>query len=146
MILANRAYTFKMSKKARKHQFILQSKNRLYILLKIKNSYLKRNKNSSFSFFKVFLCLFKLTHGLWLPNEAFFCRNPKLLGWGRQFRQINFGSFGVFSAPSAPILVQWVPCPCFPLINHYFYKKPSLYIQIFIWDWYLNLNLTIVCP
>ena len=42
----------------------------------------------------------------------------------------NFGhgqtNFGVFSAnSSAPISVLWVPCPCpcFPLINHYFYKK-----------------------
>ena len=36
-----------------------------------------------------------------------------------------------------------VTCPCFPLINHYFYKKLSLYIHIpkFIWDWDLNLNL-----
>ena len=38
-------------------------------------------------------------------------------------------TFGVFSADlSAPILVLWVPC--FPLINHYFYKKLSIYTQI----------------
>ena len=46
------------------------------------------------------------------------------------------GHFGVFSADlSAPILVQWVPCPCFSLINHYFYKKLSFKVsksQIFI--------------
>ena len=60
-------------------------------------------------------------HGLRTPNEAFFHRNPKLLGLGRQFGQI---SFGVFSADlSATILLLWVPCPCFPLSNHYFYKK-----------------------
>ena len=29
-----------------------------------------------------------------------------------------------------PFLVLWVPCPCFPIINHYFYKKLSLYIHI----------------
>ena len=82
------------------------------------------------------------------PNEDFFHRNPKLSGLGRQFGQINFVAFGVFSADlSAPILIQWVPCPCFPLINnHYFYKKTKpLYMvskaQIFIWDWDLNLNL-----
>ena len=98
-------------------------------------------------------------HGLWIPNEAFFHRNPllapwnpfvltpppfcqlcneaffhwnpELLGLGRQFGQINFGVFLVFAAVlSAPILVLWVPCPCFPWINHYFYKKLSLYIQI----------------
>ena len=31
---------------------------------------------------------------------------------------------------SSPIFVQWVTFPCFPLFNHYFYKKPSLYIHI----------------
>ena len=42
-----------------------------------------------------------------LRNEAFFHRNPKLLGLGRQFGPINFGTFRVFSAVlSAPILVQ----------------------------------------
>ena len=38
--------------------------------------------------------------------------------------QTNSGAFGVFLAKlSAPILVQWVPCPIFPLFNHYFYKN-----------------------
>ena len=37
-------------------------------------------------------------HRLRTPNEAFFHRNPKLLGLGRQFEQVNFGAFGVFSA------------------------------------------------
>ena len=60
-----------------------------------------------------------------------FHQSPKLLGWGRQFGQISFGAFGIFSANLlAPILVLRVSCPCFPLINHYFYKKLSLYIQI----------------
>ena len=62
-------------------------------------------------------------HGVWTPNEAFFHWNPELLGLDRQIGKINFGAFGVFSAKlSAPILVQWVPCPCSPIINHYFYK------------------------
>ena len=70
-------------------------------------------------------------HGLRTPNEALFHRNPKLLGLVRQCGQINFGAFGLFSADlSATILVLWVPCPCFPLINHYFYKKLSLYTRI----------------
>ena len=50
-----------------------------------------------------------------------------------QIGQINFGAFGVFLADlSAPILVQCSESlvRCFPLINHYFYKKLSLYIQI----------------
>ena len=46
-----------------------------------------------------------LVHGLRTLNEAFFHRNPKLLGLGRQIGQINFGAFGAFSAElSAPIL------------------------------------------
>ena len=50
-------------------------------------------------------------HGLRMPNKAFFQQNHKLLGLGRQFGQIDFGAFGVFSA-------------------NYFNKKLSLYIQI----------------
>ena len=66
-----------------------------------------------------------------MPNEAFFHWNPELLCLGRQIGQINSGAFVVFSAKlSWPILVQWVPCPCFLLIDHYFYKKPSFYIHI----------------
>ena len=58
--------------------------------------------------------------------------SPKLLVLGRHvIGQISFKAFWVFSANlSAPILLLWVPCPCFLLINHYFYKKLSLYIQI----------------
>ena len=65
------------------------------------------------------------TPSLVLPNEAFLLQNPKVLGLSRQFGQIDFGVFGVFSAnyQPAPILVKWVPCPCFPLINHYFKKN-----------------------
>ena len=70
-------------------------------------------------------------HGLRTPNEAFFHWNPELLGLGTQIGQINSGAFGVFLAElSAPILLQWVPCPYFPLYNHYFYKKLSLYIRL----------------
>ena len=85
-------------------------------------------------------------HGLPTPNETFFHWNPELLGLGRQIGQI----FGVFLAKlSAPILVQ-----CFPLFNHYFYKKLSLYIHIS--NIYLELgfefgqpiirDLAFVCP
>jgi hypothetical protein len=37
-------------------------------------------------------------HGLGMPNKAFFHKNPKLLRSGRQFGQINFVAFGVFSS------------------------------------------------
>ena len=70
-------------------------------------------------------------HGLRTPNKAFFHRTPKLLGLGRQYGQINFGVFGAFlDNLSGPLLVLWVPCPCFPLINHTFYQKLSLYVRI----------------
>ena len=58
------------------------------------------------------------------------------MGFGRQICQKkNIGHLAcwgkIFLAKLwAPILVQWVPSPCFPLFNHYFYKKLSLYIQI----------------
>ena len=70
---------------------------------------------------------FLFTHGLGTPNESFYHQNSKLLGLGRQFEQMKFWAFGVFLANlSAPFLVLRVPCPCFPLINHYFYKKTRL--------------------
>ena len=51
-------------------------------------------------------------------------KNLELLSLGRYFGLKFFEAFGVFSAGlSAPILVLWVPCPCFLLFNHYFYKK-----------------------
>ena len=66
-----------------------------------------------------------LVHELRTPNEAFCHRNPKLLA--------NL---------SAPILVLWVPCPCFTLIHHYCYKKtkplypnPKYLFGIGIWIW-----------
>ena len=60
-----------------------------------------------FQFLKIFMhIMYPLAHGPWTPNEALFHHNPKLLGLSRQFGQINFGAFGVFSADlSAPILV-----------------------------------------
>ena len=39
-----------------------------------------------------------IKHALRTPNEAFFHRNPKLLGLGRQIGQINCGAFGMFLA------------------------------------------------
>ena len=57
-------------------------------------------------------------------QRELFSKNLKLLGLGRDFGLKIFEAFGVFLAGlSAPILVLWVPCPCFPLFNHYFYKK-----------------------
>jgi hypothetical protein len=61
-------------------------------------------------------------------KREFFFENSKILGLGRQ---IGPKFFGVFSADLAAIILElWVPFPCCPLINYYFYKKPSIYIQI----------------
>ena len=47
------------------------------------------------------------THGLRTPNESLFHKNPKLLGLDRQFGQISFGAFWIFSADlSERILVM----------------------------------------
>ena len=52
--------------------------------------------HNTFSFFICTKNGIRVTHGLQTPIEAFFHQNPKLLGLGRQFGQINFGAFGVF--------------------------------------------------
>ena len=104
----------------------------------------------------------------WMPTDAIktpiklcCCCKPAATDYGHPERaffrksQTLLGAFEVFSADlSAPILILWVPCPCFPLINHYFYKKLSLYIHIP--NIYLGLrfefgpqrirDLAIVCP
>ena len=70
------------------------------------------------------------THGLWMPNEASFHRNPKLLGLGRQFGHINFGTFGLFSANlSATIFGTVSPLRMFSINQPLFLQKLSLYIQ-----------------
>ena len=80
-------------------------------------------------------------------RELFF-ENLKLLGLGRQIGPKFWGAFRVFSA----ILVLWVPvpCPCFPLINNYFYKKtkplyPNIYLGFEFGPQRIR-DLAIVCP
>ena len=123
------------------------------------NEYSKKNNRNNWIKLdqlapQYFLCLMlqgcftaRTTDAQW----SLFSSKSQTFGLG----QTHFGSFGVFSANlSAPILVLWVPCPGFSLINHYFYKKLSLYIQIP--NMYLGLgfefgpqrirDLAIVCP
>ena len=60
-------------------------------------------------------------------SERAFFKNLEIWTWADILGLKCFEAFGVFSAGlSVPILVLWVPCPCFPLFNHYFFKK-SLY-------------------
>ena len=62
------------------------------------------------------------------PMKPFFIKIPNFWAWADKC----WGIWGYF----CPIYqhpfwyVLWVPCPCFPLNNHYFYQKLSLYIQI----------------
>ena len=94
-------------------------------------------------------------HGLRTLHKVFFHWNSKFSGLDRQIGQINVGAFGLFLVDlSTHILALWVQCPRFPLINHYFYKKLSHFIQIL--NIYLGLGfefgpwrirvLAIVCP
>ena len=73
-----------------------------------------------------------------MPNEAFFPLKSRTFG----LAQTNSGAFGIFSAElSATILVQWVPCPCFPLLNIMstktkpLYPHPKYLFGIGIWIW-----------
>jgi hypothetical protein len=49
--------------------------------------------------------LYCLSHGQRTPNEAFFHQNPKLLGLGREFGQINFGAFFVVFSNNLSALI-----------------------------------------
>ena len=66
-----------------------------------------------------------------LKSRIFWAGTDKLIG--KKF----LGHLVYFN----PILVQRVPCPCFPIFNHYFYKKTKpIHIQkylfgIGIWVW-----------
>ena len=78
--------------------------------------------------------------GLRTPNKAFFHRNPKFLGLDTDNE--FWGIWGIISQTSAPILLQWVPCPCFPFFNiqlnpfsnkkdkhpeRFFFRKPQTF-------------------
>ena len=75
-------------------------------------------------FYKIYVS--KQSHGLRTLNEAFFHQNSKLLGLGRYI----LGHLGIFGRFVETHFGTVRPCPCFPLINHYFYKKLRLYIRI----------------
>ena len=68
-------------------------------------------------------------HGLRTPDEGFFIKIPNI-GLGQTNWADKFWSLGFSDNLSAPSLVLWVPCPFLLSINHYFYKKTSLYIHI----------------
>ena len=62
---------------------------------------------------------------------SLFSSKSQTFGLGQTNWSSTFwGIMGISGQLSACILVLWVPYPCFPSINHYFYKKLSLYIHI----------------
>ena len=80
---------------------------------------------------------FRIHHGQRTPNKAFFYWNSKPFDLGRQFGQINFRVFwGIFGQ-----FISTHFCPCFPIIQQFYKKKPRPYIQIpniyvfGIWIW-----------
>ena len=85
-------------------------------------------------------------------NEAFFSLKSSTFGHGQTIWANRFwGHFGYFQPKlSTPISVQWVTCPCFPLFNHYFYKKlsiPNIYLVLgFEFGPKENRDLAFVCP
>ena len=60
------------------------------------------------------------------PMKSFFRWNPEFLALGKHIGPINSGAFRVVSGQTLSTHFLKVPCPCFPLFNHYFYKKLSL--------------------
>ena len=60
-----------------------------------------------------------------------FSSRSQTFGPGQKIWADKFWTFRVFSANlSTPIFSTVGPLYMFPLINHYFYKKLTLYIQI----------------
>ena len=85
-------------------------------------------------------------NGLRTHNEGFFHLTPKLLGFSRQFGQINFGAFGV------PMFGRFISThfgTVNPLTMFYRFKNLAFISQskIFIWDLNLNLSyrVSVVC-
>ena len=94
-----------------------------------------------FPFFAFKIWRKRASHGLRMPNEAFF----STFGLGHIIWTDKFwGILGIFDQFISMLInwlngccsnhfryceSMWVPCPCFPLI-HYFYKKVSVYIHV----------------
>ena len=90
------------------------------------------------SLFLFLLFSSRTRHGLRTPKETFFSKILNFWDWADILGWNFLRHLGYFW----PILVLWVPCPCFPLFNYYFYENIST-SQTFIWDWDLNLNLNL---
>ena len=74
----------------------------------------RNNRKALKTLFRVYTVLYICPRTM-DPQQSHFSLTSRTFGFGRQIWQINFGSFGVFSAKL-----------CFPLFNHYFYKKTAI--------------------
>ena len=89
---------------------------------------------------KIYLFTYQICISYQRPNTRTFSLKSRTFGLGQTNWAENFWAFGVFSAE---LLVQWVPCLCCPLFNHYFYKQLSsdpLSLYIHIPNIYLGLR------
>ena len=65
------------------------------------------------------------------PMKPFFIKIQNFWAWADKLCRLILRLWGYFRPNcQCPLWYQWVPCPCFPLFNNYFFKKLSLYIQI----------------
>ena len=91
---------------------------------------------------RIFRVINHLKHGLLMPNEAFFHRNPKLLGLGRQFGQTIWadkfwGIFGQFISTHfgkvSPLSMFSINQPLFLQKTKPLYPNPKYLFAIGIW-------------
>ena len=63
---------------------------------------------------------------IWTKKLEKICHNAETIWKFPRFPLSRKNSFRV----SVPILLQWAPCPCFLLFNHYFFKKLCFHIHL----------------
>ena len=82
---------------------------------------------------------YRCSYGLRTPRESFCFQKSWIFGLGQTFwAEIVWGIWGIFGRTISTHF--GTASACFPLFNHYFYKKLSLYILLpNIWIW-------AVCP
>ena len=68
--------------------------------------------------------------------KTFFIEIQNFWAWADKF----WGIWGIFGQTISTHFGTVSPLSIFPLFNHYFYKKLSLYIKLFICEGDLNLG------
>ena len=113
------------------------------VLLLAKLNYkITKGRNSSDKFGR-----YSWKHGIQIPRDSFF-QKPWTLGLEQTFWAETFwGIRGIFGRTISTHFGAVSPCPCFPLFNHYFYRRTPKYLfgsGILIWAAnYLRFNLRV---